>query len=150
MREVISVNRSGLDLVLHLGDKCTDMFDVRNDFPDVAFIGVSGNCDYANPFNVPGENTFNFDGKNFYITHGHLQDVNMGIDVLKSKAKQYKSNIVLYGHTHVAKVTEENGVWYVNPGSLCLPRDSDFGSYAVIKIDNDKVAIDIVRLGDKK
>ena len=48
------------------------------------------------------------------------------------------SQIVLYGHTHIAKTEYADGVYFVNPGSLCSAREGRTG-YAVIDIEQNGI-----------
>lgn len=51
---------------------------------------------------------------------------------------------VFFGHTHKALVTEEDGIYLVNPGSLSQPRDDSDGSYAIVRTSPDSFEASIV------
>ena len=58
---------------------------------------------------------------------------------------------VVYGHTHVAEVRQINepaapggSLWFINPGSLPLPRDNSGGSYGIIRSEEDRFDATIV------
>ena len=56
LHSVVAKNRS-CDLVVHLGDNTADGTEVMKDFPTVAFLTVSGNCDmfsFAGTANTEG------------------------------------------------------------------------------------------------
>lgn len=59
-------------------------------------------------------------GKMVYITHGHKPE-------LLSMAQ--KGDTVLSGHTHIPRYEEENGVLFLNPGSVSIPKGASAPSY---------------------
>lgn len=101
-------------------------------FPDIRLIKVPGNCDYSSmePFIAFTEEC----GKKIVLTHGHLHRAKYGLDDLKRLAKNNNADIVVYGHTHIRAVDYSDGVYYINPGSLALPKDGLPPSYAIIDI----------------
>jgi len=144
LNEIIGRNRADTDLVIHLGDKFTDCYEVRNEYPNIAFISVSGNCDYiSSVMSSPYEYSVTLEEKKFYITHGHLKGVKNGIYGLYYDARNTKSDIVLYGHTHVAKLEEKDGILFFNPGSLTLPRGSSVATYGKILLSGGKINCEI-------
>lgn len=149
MYDIISRKRLSTDVVIHLGDNFTDLYDIKNKFPEIAFISVVGNCDNSfSSFNIPMSQTITLEGKKIFITHGHHQSVKSGLDVLKSLARKNKIDIVLYGHTHVADFKEIDGVYYFNPGSLSLPRSDKCASYGVIDIENNNSKFSIEEINE--
>ncbi len=60
-------------------------------------------------------------------------------------AKREKADIVLFGHTHVAKTEYAEGVYFVNPGSPSCPREGR-PSYAVIDIEENGIMPFIVEV----
>ena len=65
------------------------------------------------------------DGYTLYLTHGHHRD-----EAAKTLAP---GNILLYGHTHVPDFTEIDGVYYVNPGSVSIPKEESRHSYLLFE-----------------
>ena len=39
--------------------------------------------------------------------------------------------ILLHGHTHLKILEEREDFYYLNPGSVSIPKDGDMGSYMV-------------------
>ena len=78
------------------------------------------------------------------LTHGHMQHVNYRLDNLYYKAMEENCKAVFFGHTHKALVTEEDGIYLVNPGSLSQPRDNSDGSYAIVRTTPDSFEASIV------
>lgn len=60
-------------------------------------------------------------GRVVHATHGHRMPVNVP-----------QGDIVLSGHTHVLTCVENDGVMYLNPGSIALPKD-DFRGYILLE-----------------
>lgn len=50
-------------------------------------------------------------GRMIYLTHGHLQ-----------KPPLKKGDILVSGHTHIPVAEERDGVFFVNPGSVSIPK----------------------------
>lgn len=65
-------------------------------------------------------------GKTLFLTHGHLFNATMP-PLLK------KGDLLLNGHFHTPTCCEmENGAFYVNCGSVSLPKDGTPHSYILI------------------
>lgn len=133
------------EIVIFCGDGHSDFEEVKRNYPEKMFIGVKGNCDWSCP--LPNLELRTIEGKKFYITHGHIENVKYGLGALKRRAMEEKADIVLYGHTHVANIEHEaynyyeadgekdRGMWIMNPGSL---RRFEC-SYGLIDIQNGQV-----------
>ena len=54
--------------------------------------------------------------------------------------KKYdEATIYLYGHTHEIRIRETNeGVWFINPGTLGTAFHRDYGTFGILTIDDDK------------
>ena len=83
------------------------------------------------------EEELEIEGKKVFITHGHLHKVGFGTDDLYELAVRNGYDIVLYGHTHVQKVENRNGIYIANPGSLALPRDGAEGKFILLEFDQN-------------
>lgn len=126
--------------VFFLGDNASDMEDFEILYPDKIFHIVSGNCDGFSL--VPTTAIEVIKGKRIFYTHGHNFSVKYGIQRLKELATQNNYDIVLFGHTHISRILYEDGIFFVNPGSVSSPRESK-ASYAVIDI-TDKGIMPII------
>lgn len=114
------------DAVIFLGDGERDVEFIKELHPEIKLYAVCGNCDFGSflpPFILE-----KFGGKTVFAAHGHNESVKYSLNVLKQKALSCRASIALYGHTHVPDTTFENGIWYVNPGSVSV------GRYAMIDI----------------
>ena len=46
IRDAIELHKSNTDIVIFLGDGIKDIERVKNDYPQIAFFIVKGNCDF--------------------------------------------------------------------------------------------------------
>lgn len=87
---------------------------------------VQGNCDsevdqMVLDFKIEPKLHMIIDGFDCYLEHGH----HLG---------SYKEgSYVIHGHTHIVRNETIDGVTYLNPGSLSIPKD---GKRMVIEFDN--------------
>ena len=63
------------------------------------------------------------DGLTLYMLHGHR---NLDIPVLPG-------DILLCGHTHVPAVRKDGGHYYVNPGSVSIPKEGSCHGYMMLE-----------------
>ena len=96
------------DYVFHLGDCYGDFVDYAYALKGKAFQ-VHGNCDYGTS-ETDTEIITEIEGVKIFATHGH---------------------------NHMAEISEEDGVTFVNPG--CMTKYSPKKSFAYVVINNGKV-----------
>ena len=107
------------DIVLHLGDNVSDVEIIKKHTgKDVVF--VKGNCDIERSAKV--EQLIELENKKIFMTHGHEYGVKSSLLNLNYRAKELGADIALYGHSHIASIEKHDGIWFVNPGSVSLPR----------------------------
>lgn len=128
-----------IDLIAHTGDHYADAKLLAEEF-HVPVAAVRGNCDSSGPASEIIETEY---GK-ILLTHGHLEHVNYDLMGLKYRAMEAGCRAVLFGHTHRGLVTEEDGIYFVNPGSLTQPRDESSGSYAIVRTADENFDASIV------
>ena len=91
---------------------------------------VRGNCDtevdqMVLPFPILAEYAlFVLDGITVFATHGH----HFGED---RPPMLNKSDVLLCGHTHVAKCAQHDGFLYLNPGSVSIPKEETGHGYLI-------------------
>lgn len=129
----------GTDMIIHLGDNVEDVEQLKKGY-NGQIINVRGNCDFASF--VSSERLEQIEGMNILITHGHKYNVKNDLLRLKYRAKELGANIVLFGHTHEAIELYEDGIWFINPGSLALPKIK-YKSFAIIDLENKNVQVSI-------
>ena len=132
------------DKILILGDLL--YHGPRNDLPDGyapkkaiaqlseykdVIISVRGNCDtevdqMVLPFPILADYAYVIeDGLTIMATHGHKYTPD-------APPPMAEGTILLGGHTHVPTIRAiENGCWYINPGSISIPKENTPKSYAV-------------------
>lgn len=105
-------------------------------------IGCRGNSDrYFSYQTIPYPNisiTLNLFGHKAYVTHGDRMS--------KEDFPLSKGDIFITGHTHVPLLKEENGIYFLNPGSPSFPRSS-FGPTFSLVFEN---RLTILSLMDEK
>lgn len=122
------------DYIFHLGDGESDMREIRGEYPDKVYQ-CAGNCDFFAP--IPEEGIVEIEGLRILFCHGHKYRAKSTLDGLLAAAKEKDCDIVLYGHTHKALITEREGVMLINPGSL-RRKVGEGGSYCYLVIHQGK------------
>lgn len=108
------------DMIFHAGDSQLKAND--KDLKHVNYI-VRGNCDFERKFN--DFELIDVMPYRIFLTHGHLYNVNFGVENLVMEAKKYNCNLAIYGHSHVVHYEDYDNVHVINPGSVSRSR-SDF------------------------
>lgn len=132
---------TNLDLIAHTGDRLENGRALEREF-GIPVVAVKGNCDGS--YSADDFEIIETDYGRILLTHGHMQHVNYRLDNLYYKAMEENCKAVFFGHTHKALVTEEDGIYLVNPGSLSQPRDDSDGSYAIVRTSPDSFEASIV------
>lgn len=121
-------NNYKYDLFLDAGDSCLSPHDLCD------VLTVKGNCDLHH---YPSFRIIALNEKyKVYITHGHHDNLN----TLKYKALENNCNIVITGHTHIPMNIEEEGILFLNPGSITRPRGSSKPSFLILDV-NDTINV---------
>ena len=95
-------------------------------------LAVRGNCDadidqVVLQFPIWADYALLAEGKRLvFATHGHL----FSLDHLPPL---HQGDILLHGHTHVPACETRNGVTYLNPGSLSIPKENSPHSYMTLE-----------------
>ena len=130
--------------VLFLGDGAEEWSDLHEIYPQIPFYPVRGNCDWNCDW--PAERIVELGGHRIFCTHGHLYGVKTaGTAILEKKAAAENCDIVLYGHTHLAKIEYREERYFLNPGSLRQPMEGH-PSYIELNLDDKNVVPILVEL----
>ena len=129
----------GIDLIAHVGDHYSDAQRLAEELR-VPVCAVRGNCDSTGPDHEIIETEYG----RIYVTHGHKEHVNYDLTTLKYRAMEADCRAVFFGHTHVGLYTEDDGIYFLNPGSLTQPRDESSGSYAIVRTAEESFDASIV------
>ncbi|MBO6159085.1 MAG: metallophosphoesterase family protein [Firmicutes bacterium] len=137
-RRLIENLHDQIDGVWHLGDEYRDFEMLQRRYGPLyglAFQAVPGNCDYFSP--APNRRDIPVCGHKVLMSHGHMYGVfgGTGLGSLPSEALKAGCDVALYGHTHMPNLARENGILYLNPGSLSRPRGGFKKSYALLTLE---------------
>lgn len=61
-----------------------------------------------------------------FATHGHHYD-------LETPPALQPGDVLLHGHTHVPAKDNSHGFWYLNPGSVSIPKENSPRSYMTLE-----------------
>lgn len=126
-------NHPDIDITIHAGDSQLPSFLTSG-----MYI-VKGNCDFED---YPNFINLTIEGKTIHVEHGHKIRITDSMFV-----KNNDFDIVIFGHTHVAKSQKfVNEKYFFNPGSLVRPRDSNKGSYIILNITKNDFSFEIHRI----
>ncbi|WP_221566320.1 metallophosphoesterase family protein [Alkalihalobacillus sp. TS-13] len=126
LKKVVELHKNQVDVMVHCGDSELSSDDERLK----PFYNVQGNMDIGHD-DFPNESLIEEQGFRLFVTHGHLYNVKMSYMNLAYKAEEQGADLVFFGHSHVAESCEQNGMVFVNPGSLRLPRNRRERTYAI-------------------
>ena len=112
------------------------VIEILNSLSD-KIIAIRGNCDsevdqMVLNFPMLCDYTLIFDNIRMYVTHGHIYNED-------NPLKLSSGDVVISGHTHVLKVLEKEGITYLNPGSVSIPKENNPPSYMIYEKNNFKI-----------
>lgn len=125
MEEAIELHPEA-DIIAHLGDVSKDTEVIRQIAGDKRLINVCGNCDFFP--DVPPNKLVTLNNVKVLFTHGHLEQVKFGYEMLKEVARNVGATVAVFGHTHCPVTEYDDGLYLLNPGAI---RD---GRYGVVDI----------------
>ena len=144
-RMLEAFEREGAERLVLLGDLL--YHGPRNDLPrDYApkrviemlnarrgeILAVRGNCDtevdqMVLEFPILAEYALlDIGGTLVFVTHGHRYN-------LASLPPLKPGDVLLHGHTHIPACETREGITYLNPGSVSIPKDGSRSSYMVLE-----------------
>lgn len=102
-------------------------------------IMVKGNCEaevdqMVLDFKIYNKKKISYCGHNLHLEHGHHLDF--------QKNHYGLNDIVFYGHTHISNYQIINGITFINPGSITIPKENTKKSFIVL-FSNKCVWIDL-------
>lgn len=139
------VRRTSPDILVHLGDHFRDADMLSREFPEIPLYVLPGNCDFMSRAE-PDTLEFFAGQVKVFATHGHRYGVKSTMDSLLNSAHFSGAQLVLYGHTHAARIDYVSGMTVVNPGSSGLGGEP---SFAQIDVREDKIAAKILPVSPK-
>ena len=135
--DVLSIYEDEVDTFIHCGDSEAEASDpiwkrMRT---------VKGNMD--GPF-FPESQEICLGNKKVLVTHGHLESVKRSLKELTEEAQRKHADIVFFGHSHIPFCEKIEGVLYVNPGSISLPKGPEpEKTYARLSVDENQIRVDL-------
>lgn len=110
-----------VDAIIFLGDGESDLIEITKGFEGEVYA-VRGNCDVSN--RNPEEQIIEIKGVRIFMCHGHRYSVKYGYNSIFYRAKELDVDIVLFGHSHLPIIEEQDGLILMNPGSAshCVGR----------------------------
>lgn len=131
--------------MIHCGDS-----ELPEDAPELAgFLKVAGNCDMDERY--PNEQLHQLEGWDFFVTHGHLNQVKSSLLPLSYRAKEVNADVICFGHTHIAGTEKIDNKIYINPGSILLPKGKHGKTYAIVTFpQKDKMEVTFYSLTGEK
>jgi len=135
----------GVDYIIHAGDlvELSVMDELEEIAPVLAVRGNSDCLDVANA--LPKLNSLKvFDWKIGVI---HDQNILDGLDSMEEIVKVNEFDVFVYGHSHIANVSREGKILYINPGSPTDPAGIlNRPSVAILKITRENITPQIINL----
>lgn len=105
------------EAAIFLGDGLSDFLSLSN--VNIAKLYVRGNCDWNPEYSfTPTVDSVTLMNKKIVFLHGHTHGVKSSAEGIIALAKDMNASILLFGHTHTPIEHYENGVYYLNPGTI--------------------------------
>jgi len=104
--------------------------ELLNGYSD-RIMAVRGNCDSEVDemvLDFPIMSTYSsilYKGRRLFLTHGHIYNEDR-------LPKLVKGDVLIYGHTHIPKAENKEGIYIINPGSITLPKENHPNTYGVL------------------
>ena len=136
--EHILKKEADAEAVIHLGDGAEDLDFCLPMTAHKKIWRVRGNCDPL-ACGFKEEQIFDMEGVTLFACHGHKYNVYYGLHSLYFAGLSHNAKVCLYGHTHVQKADETEGILFLNPGAVKDHR------YALLQIEDGSVQYELKR-----
>jgi uncharacterized protein len=144
--EFISLKKQhgDIDYYIHCGDS-----ELSNSHPALdGYKVVKGNCDVGDDF--PEELIVEAGKSKIFVTHGHLYNVKTTLMKLQYKAIEVNADIVCFGHSHVLGFEMFNGILFINPSSIAMPRMRKEKTYIILELADTTRLVSVYEYGKGK
>ncbi|MDM5228949.1 metallophosphoesterase [Cytobacillus sp. NJ13] len=133
-----------MDLMIHCGDS-----ELQADHESLrGYAAVRGNCDFEAAF--PEDRIEEAGGIRIFVTHGHRYSVKSTLMNLSYRAREMEADIVCFGHSHGLGAEMSDGILFINPGSIQLPRGRNEKTYVILEARGKDVTLDVYDLSNGK
>ena len=125
---LVEKHQGEVEFFIHCGDS-----ELSPDHPALQnYVVVGGNCDFDDRFSE--DIVKKIGNKTIFITHGHKYSVKSSLMKLAYKAREANADIACFGHSHFLGAEMEQGILFINPGSIRLPRGRKEKTYVIVEI----------------
>lgn len=113
------------------------VIEILNYYSD-KIIAVRGNCDSEvdeMTLNFPIMSTYSnllYNDVRLFLTHGHIYNEDNMVDLKDG-------SVFVYGHTHILRAEKRNNIFYLNPGSITLPKENNPHTYGLLEDTSFKI-----------
>jgi putative phosphoesterase len=142
VRPEVHAALAGVELILHAGD--VGGAEILDELSLIAPVrAVYGNTDATWDRGLVPALDLELGGLRVHVSHGH----EVGKVTPANLAKAYDADVIVYGHTHVQKVSRVGGRLIVNPGAAGPRRFNLEPSVARLTIADGESEVEVVSLG---
>lgn len=132
---------AGVELILHAGD--VGGAEILDELALIAPVrAVYGNTDAPWDGGLVPAIEIELGGLRVHVSHGH----EVGKATPANLAKAYDADVIVYGHTHIQKISRVDGRLIVNPGAAGARRFNLEPSVGLLTIELGKAHVEIVSL----
>jgi putative phosphoesterase len=141
VRPQVHAALAGVELILHAGD--VGGSEVLDELSLIAPVrAVCGNTDPKWDRSLVPALDLELAGLRVHVSHGH----EVGKVTAENLAKSYAADVIVYGHTHIQKVSRVDGRIVVNPGAAGPRRFDLQPSVALLTIVDGAAGVELVPL----
>jgi uncharacterized protein len=137
LKRIREKHMNEVDFMIHCGDS-----ELQAEDPALeGYVVVRGNCDFYN--DLPEEVIQTVGEIDVFVTHGHHYQVKSSLMSLSYRAQELKAQIACFGHSHILGAEMIDGVLFLNPGSIRLPRMRKEKTYCIVEITDGKMLLNV-------
>ncbi|MCA0445347.1 MAG: YfcE family phosphodiesterase [Bacteroidetes bacterium] len=135
---------SDCDLIFHAGD-ILDMGVIQRLGEIAPTFAVAGNNDPPELLKELGDIQYcllnNFKA---VLCHGH-QGKGTAVQNIFALSKRVKADLFIFGHSHKPMIHQQNGLWFINPGSPTNKRMEPFYSLVKLHLKSGEIHPELIR-----
>lgn len=133
---------AGVELILHAGD--VGGAEILDELALIAPVrAVYGNTDAPWDGGLVPAIDIELGGLRVHVSHGH----EVGKVTPANLANAYDADVIVYGHTHIQKISRVGGRLIVNPGAAGARRFNLEPSVARLTIESGVSEVELISLG---
>jgi putative phosphoesterase len=141
VRPEVHAALAGVALILHAGD--VGGAEILDELALIAPVrAVYGNTDAPWDGGLGPAIDVVLGGLKVHVSHGH----EVGKTTPANLAKAYDADVIVYGHTHIQKISRVGGRLIVNPGAAGPRRFNLEASVALLTIENGTSEVEVIAL----